>query len=231
MAGELGTLLGIFPASAEASATTGVKEARVAKENSKGQAHGATPVKPQKPEAFDWSRFGGTNIETPQPRPAAERAGELQGQSDRPAPRLACVRRFAEGDIPALQRMLAHVGSAVPSNELVAQSYPLSFVLEDEIGQVRGGLFGSITYQSAFLLDPLADNSRDPFEDFAALLYPAEQEMREKGIERAAIWVFVPPTLQQHAVRLQKLGFIHQGFNREYGLDLWVSLFSGKARQ
>ena len=146
-------------------------------------------------------------------------------ESKSPTPaRLACVRRFAEGDIPALQRMLAHVGSAVPSNELVAQSYPLSFVLEDEVGQVRGGLFGSITYETAFLIDPLADNSRDPFEDFAALLYPAEQEMREKGIERAAIWVFVPPALQQHAVRLQKFGFIHQGFNREFGLDLWVSL-------
>ncbi len=193
MAGEMEKLLGIFPASADSSATTGVKEAQAAKENSNGQAHGPTPVKP-------------------------------------PA-RLACVRRFAEGDTLALQRMLAHVGSAVPSNKLVAQSYPLSFVLEDEVGQVRGGLFGSITYQTAFLLDPLADNSRDPFEDFAALLYPAEQELREKGIERAAIWVFVPPTLQQHAVRLQKLGFIHQGFNREYGLDLWVSLFSGKARQ
>lgn len=71
--------------------------------------------------------------------------------------------------------MLAHVGSVVPSSELVAQNYPLSVVLEDEVGQVRGGLFGSITYQSAFLIDPLADNSRDPFEDFAALLYPAEQ--------------------------------------------------------
>ena len=231
MAGEMERLLGIFPASTDSSATTGVKEARVAKENSNGQAHGATPVKPQKPEAFDWSRFGGTNIETPQPRPAAEKGAGLQGQSDRPTAQLACVRRFAEGDTPALQRMLAHVGSAVPSNELVAQSYPLSFVLEDEVGQVRGGLFGSITYQSAFLLDPLADNSRDPFEDFAALLYPAEQEMREKGIERTAIWVFVPPMLQQHAVRLQKLGFIHHGFNREYGLDLWVSLSPDKARQ
>ena len=201
MAGDLGTLLGIFPASADAPATTDVVGAQAAKENPKGQAQ------------------------------ATERAGELQDQSNRPTARMACVRPFAEGDTPALQRMLAHVGSVVPCNEILAQSYPLSFVLEDEVGQVRGGLFGSITYQAAFLIDPLADNSRDPFEDFAALLYPAEQEMREKGIEHTAIWVFVPPTLQQHAVRLQKLGFIHQGFNREYGLDLWVSLFSGKARQ
>ncbi len=86
MAGEMGRLLGIFPASADSSATTGVKEAQVAKENSNGQAHGATSVKPQKPDAFDWSRFGGTNIETPQPRPAAERAGELKNQSDRSTP-------------------------------------------------------------------------------------------------------------------------------------------------
>ncbi len=48
--------------------------------------NGATPVKQQKPEAFDWSRFGATPVETPQPRPAAERAGELQAESDRLTP-------------------------------------------------------------------------------------------------------------------------------------------------
>jgi hypothetical protein len=47
--------------------------------------NGATPVKQQKPEAFDWSKFGATRVETP-PRPAAERAGELQNQSNRPTP-------------------------------------------------------------------------------------------------------------------------------------------------
>ncbi len=70
-------LLGILPVH---------KETQAAKEDSKGQVHGATPVKQQKPEAFDWSKFGGTNIETPQPRPAAERAGELKNQSDRSTP-------------------------------------------------------------------------------------------------------------------------------------------------
>lgn len=82
MAGEMEKLLGIFPASADSSATTSVKEAQAAKENSNGQAQ------------------------------ATERGAELQDQSNRPVALLAHVRRFAEGDIPALQRMLAHVGSA-----------------------------------------------------------------------------------------------------------------------
>ncbi len=61
MAGEIGTLLGImFPVNADAS-------------------------KQHKPEVFDWSKFGATPVETP-PRPAAERAGELQAESDRPTP-------------------------------------------------------------------------------------------------------------------------------------------------
>ncbi len=47
--------------------------------------NGATPVKQQKVEEFDWSKFGATPVETP-PRPAAERAGELQAESDRPTP-------------------------------------------------------------------------------------------------------------------------------------------------
>ena len=45
----------------------------------------ADASKQQKPEAFDWSKFGATPVETP-PQPAAERAVELQGQSDRPTP-------------------------------------------------------------------------------------------------------------------------------------------------
>ncbi len=48
--------------------------------------NGATPVKQQKPGAFDWSKFGVTPVETSQPRPAAERAAELQAESDRPTP-------------------------------------------------------------------------------------------------------------------------------------------------
>ena len=38
MAGEIGALLGIWPVRADASVTTGVKEAQAAKENPKGQA-------------------------------------------------------------------------------------------------------------------------------------------------------------------------------------------------
>ena len=56
MAGTTGALLGIWPVSADASATTGVKEAQAAKEDPKGQAQ------------------------------AAERAAELQVQSDGPTP-------------------------------------------------------------------------------------------------------------------------------------------------
>ncbi len=56
MAGTTGTLLGIWPVSAETSATTGVMGAQAAKEDSKGQAQ------------------------------AAERAAELQAESDRPTP-------------------------------------------------------------------------------------------------------------------------------------------------
>ncbi len=41
MAGTPGALLGIWPVSADASATTGVKEAQAAKEVSKGQAQAA----------------------------------------------------------------------------------------------------------------------------------------------------------------------------------------------
>jgi hypothetical protein len=41
MAGKTGALLGIWPVSADASATTGVKEAQAAKENSEGQAQAA----------------------------------------------------------------------------------------------------------------------------------------------------------------------------------------------
>ena len=69
-------LLGILPVH---------KETQAAKEDSKGQVHWATPVKQQKPEAFDWSKFGATRVETP-PRPAAERAAELQAESDRSTP-------------------------------------------------------------------------------------------------------------------------------------------------
>ena len=79
------TLPADFFSSKDASVTT-VEEAQAAKEDSKGQAGGATPVKQEKPEAFDWSRFGAPAVETSQPRPAAERAGELQNQSNRPTP-------------------------------------------------------------------------------------------------------------------------------------------------
>ncbi len=41
MAGTTGALLGIWPVNADASATTGVKEAQAAKEVSKGQAQAA----------------------------------------------------------------------------------------------------------------------------------------------------------------------------------------------
>ena len=43
MAGEMGRLLGIFPASADSSATTGVMKAQAAKEDPKGQAQAAKP--------------------------------------------------------------------------------------------------------------------------------------------------------------------------------------------
>ena len=44
MAGEMEKLLGIFPASAAASVSTGVKEAQAAKEDPKGQAQVAERV-------------------------------------------------------------------------------------------------------------------------------------------------------------------------------------------
>ncbi len=44
MAGELGTLLGIFPASTDASVTTGVMEVRAVQEDPKGQAQVAERV-------------------------------------------------------------------------------------------------------------------------------------------------------------------------------------------
>ena len=43
MVGTTAALLGILPISADASATTGVKEAQAAKEDFKGQAQAAKP--------------------------------------------------------------------------------------------------------------------------------------------------------------------------------------------